>query len=74
MEANIGGFREITGQVLTDLGQLARSFDEHGQELAKAATEAFSALKKQARRPSASRRTRPSQTSMTTCSFCPRTP
>jgi ABC-type transporter Mla subunit MlaD len=38
MEANIGGFREITGQVLTDLGQLARSFDEHGQELAKAAT------------------------------------
>jgi hypothetical protein len=37
MENNIGGFREITGEVLTNLGQLARRFDEHGLELAKAA-------------------------------------
>ena len=37
MESNIGGFREVTSQVLTDLGQLARAFDVHGQELAKAA-------------------------------------
>jgi len=36
MEQNIGGFREVTSQVLTDLGQLALSFDQHGQELVKA--------------------------------------
>jgi hypothetical protein len=36
VEANIGNFRDVTGQVLTDLGQLAHQFDTHGQELAKA--------------------------------------
>ena len=36
VERNIAGFRDITAQVITDLGQLARQFDVHGRELAKA--------------------------------------
>jgi hypothetical protein len=37
MESNIGGFRQVTGDVLSNLGQLARQFDEHASHLAKAA-------------------------------------
>jgi ABC-type transporter Mla subunit MlaD len=37
VEANIANFREITTHVVTDLGQLASHFDDHGRELAKAA-------------------------------------
>jgi F0F1-type ATP synthase membrane subunit b/b' len=37
MESNIGGFREITGDVLANLGELARQFDVHGAQLSKAA-------------------------------------
>src|SRR6476660_1157360 len=36
VETNISNFRDITAQVITDLGQLARQFDIHGRELAKA--------------------------------------
>jgi hypothetical protein len=36
VERNIAGFRDITAQVINDLGQLARQFDVHGRELAKA--------------------------------------
>ena len=36
VETNIANFRDITAQVITDLGQLARQFDIHGRELAKA--------------------------------------
>ena len=36
VERNIAGFRDITNQVINDLGQLARQFDIHGRELAKA--------------------------------------
>jgi hypothetical protein len=37
MESNIGGFREVTGDVLANLGELARQFDVHGAQLSKAA-------------------------------------
>jgi hypothetical protein len=37
VERNITNFREITSHVITDLGQLANSFDAHGRDLAKAA-------------------------------------
>ncbi len=33
VENNITGFREVTAQVITDLGQLANQFDDHGREL-----------------------------------------
>ncbi len=33
VENNITGFREITAHLVTDLGQLANQFDEHGREL-----------------------------------------
>ena len=36
VETNIANFRDITTQVITDLGQLARQFDIHGRDLAKA--------------------------------------
>ena len=36
VERNIANFRDITAQVINDLGQLARQFDVHGRELAKA--------------------------------------
>jgi hypothetical protein len=36
VETNIANFRDITTQVITDLGQLARQFDMHGRELTKA--------------------------------------
>ena len=36
VERNIANFRDITAQVINDLGQLARQFDIHGRELAKA--------------------------------------
>jgi hypothetical protein len=36
VETNIAGFRDITAQVITDLSQLARQFDIHGRDLAKA--------------------------------------
>jgi hypothetical protein len=36
VETNIAHFRDLTAQVITDLGQLARQFDIHGRELAKA--------------------------------------
>ncbi len=36
VETNIANFRDITTQVITDLSQLARQFDIHGRELAKA--------------------------------------
>jgi hypothetical protein len=36
VETNISNFRDITAQVITDLGQLARQFDIHGRELGKA--------------------------------------
>jgi len=36
VETNIANFRDITTQVIGDLGQLARQFDVHGRELAKA--------------------------------------
>ncbi len=34
VENNITGFREVTAQLITDLGQLANQFDEHGRDLA----------------------------------------
>jgi hypothetical protein len=34
VETNITGFREVTAQLITDLGQLANEFDAHGRELA----------------------------------------
>ncbi len=34
VENNITGFREVTAQLVTDLGQLAHRFDEHGRDLA----------------------------------------
>ncbi len=37
VETNITNFREITAHVVTDLGQLAGQFEDHGRELAKAA-------------------------------------
>ena len=37
VERNITNFRDITSHVITDLGQLANSFDAHGRDLAKAA-------------------------------------
>ena len=37
VEANIGNFRAVTGQVLSDLGQIAHQFDAHGRTLAQAA-------------------------------------
>ena len=37
VERNIANFRDITSQAITDLGQLANSFDAHGRELADAA-------------------------------------
>jgi len=36
VETNIASFRDITTQVVTDLSQLARQFDIHGRDLAKA--------------------------------------
>jgi hypothetical protein len=36
VETNIANFRDITAQVITDLGQLARQFDIHGRDLTKA--------------------------------------
>jgi hypothetical protein len=36
VETNITNFRDITAQVIADLGQLARQFDMHGRDLAKA--------------------------------------
>ncbi|MGZ5261838.1 MAG: hypothetical protein ACXWC0_29840, partial [Burkholderiales bacterium] len=36
VETNIANFRDVTTQVITDLGQLARQFDIHGRDLAKA--------------------------------------
>ena len=36
VETNIAAFRDITTQVITDLGQLARQFDVHGRDLVKA--------------------------------------
>src|SRR4029078_12669681 len=36
VERNIANFRDIMAQVINDLGQLARQFDVHGRELAKA--------------------------------------
>ena len=36
VETNIANFRDITAQVIADLGQLAHRFDIHGRELAKA--------------------------------------
>jgi len=36
VETNISNFRDITNQVVTDLSQLARQFDIHGRDLAKA--------------------------------------
>jgi len=36
VETNIANFRDITTQVIGDLGQLARQFDIHGRDLAKA--------------------------------------
>ncbi len=36
VETNIANFRDITAQVIGDLGQLARQFDIHGRDLAKA--------------------------------------
>ena len=36
VETNIANFRDITRQVIGDLGQLARQFDIHGRDLAKA--------------------------------------
>src|SRR5262245_23143210 len=36
VETNIANFRDLTAQVINDLGQLARQFDIHGRELAKA--------------------------------------
>src|SRR6185369_10199598 len=38
VERNITNFRDITTQVVTELGQLANQFDSHGRELAEAAT------------------------------------
>jgi hypothetical protein len=37
MENNIGGFRQVTGDVLTNLGELARQFDAQANQLASAA-------------------------------------
>lgn len=37
VEQNIGAFRDATGQVLADLGQLAEQFDVRGRDLARAA-------------------------------------
>jgi Apolipoprotein A1/A4/E domain len=39
VENNIANFREITTHVVTDLGQLAGQFDQHGRELAVAASQ-----------------------------------
>ncbi|HET7912506.1 MAG TPA: negative regulator of septation ring formation, partial [Pseudolabrys sp.] len=36
VETNITAFRDITAQVIADLGQLARQFDMHGRDLVKA--------------------------------------
>ncbi len=36
VETNIAAFRDITAQVIGDLGQLARQFDIHGRDLVKA--------------------------------------
>src|SRR5262245_11957875 len=36
VETNIAAFRDITAQVIGDLGQLARQFDSHGRDLVKA--------------------------------------
>src|SRR5262249_57527279 len=36
VERNIAGFRDITAQVISGLGQLGRQFDVHGRDLAKA--------------------------------------
>jgi hypothetical protein len=36
VETNIAAFRDITTQVIADLGQLARQFDIHGRDLVKA--------------------------------------
>ena len=36
VETNIAAFRDITTQVIGDLGQLARQFDIHGRDLVKA--------------------------------------
>jgi Apolipoprotein A1/A4/E domain len=36
VEKNISNFRDLTAQVINDLGQLARQFDIHGRELANA--------------------------------------
>jgi apolipoprotein A1/A4/E domain-containing protein len=36
VETNIANFRDVTTQVVTGLGQLARQFDIHGRDLAKA--------------------------------------
>ena len=38
MDEHIGGFYEVTGKVLENLDDLASSFDQHGRELADAAT------------------------------------
>jgi hypothetical protein len=38
MDQHIGGFYEITGKVLENLGDLAAKFNQHGRELADAAT------------------------------------
>ena len=36
VESNIAVFRDVTSHAITDLGQLARQFDIHGRDLAKA--------------------------------------
>ena len=36
VETNIAAFRDITAQVIGDLGQLAHQFDSHGRDLVKA--------------------------------------